>query len=1047
MKIRKLTAWVLTLSMLSGSNVLPVLAAGNVSPASASNAARESLLPQTAVPSATASNALSASEIGKSLTELFASYDTPVTFVQDTEGTSPAASLNTLLGNPVLETGSAASASTQGLIPGSTRDPEWYYSLLDEDQQLYYRLLDTYYEAALSGDIVDEKGDPAQTLTLSLPDIMASFTTEEYTEEYVAWLSAYIPVYQGMLTYNMNSAMTSYLYDNPELFWNLSYQYESKILTNGDKYDIYYVIHFSMEESCETLQEMDEQLTAAVNGLQIRASDTASRVEQIHDALAEICAYKTTGSSEYTASAYGALVDGGANSQGYAKAFKLICDRYDIPSVLVYGNRQETEGTYIWNSVQMEDSLWYGVDVCMDDDGTDPDRKALLAGSATELLTEDGTSYGDLHKEVPLEITADNWDGLFVMEYPEIEETSYDAHDSISDWTFTWEAYEDGTVGILTASGSTPTMIVPAEIEGQTVSAFLASVSETETLERVWFADTIPVIGDEAFTDCYNLHYVRLPKELKSLGRKAFAGTDLTSVVIPAGLEEVALTGDELGNYGPFTDCYALSEIGFAEGCETIPDYLFYGCTGFTELTLPASVREIGSGAFANTNLINLNFEEGLERIGAGAFSGIPFLMRVSLPDSLKEIGDGAFYGDKWLNVLELGSGLESIGAEAFANCSKLYRITALVCQPGIGENAFDGVTATVWYGTENFLWASALKSKAYGGETSYEQRSYGGSLTWSLQDDLLSAVSVSMALDQDLSLNLYVTPLWVNDNNGAEITTATVQVEGEEALELTGEEEEDGTICYTVHLAAAEMTREVTFDLSGLHSWVYEGSNYSDEAATSCTLSIRDYLETLAEKCSAEESYSGMSEVVAAIASYGAAAQNWFAVKTDDPADSFLEAYGLTITDTQLADFMEDYLGENQESQEEESEIASGIRLLGESLLLDSVLGMKCYLQFAEDPDAGSFYGKYGEEKLELCQESEGAYSLCCTPILLPEIMDRTWISLLQDDGEETVIGELELQPMAYICKAYQSEDAALRRLTALLAYQSHIINRYAPK
>jgi len=47
--------------------------------------------------------------------------------------------------------------------------------------------------------------------------------------------------------------------------------------------------------------------------------------------------------------------------EGYARAFKLVCDRLGIPCVLVCG------GNHMWNSVQMEDGQWYAVDVTYDD--------------------------------------------------------------------------------------------------------------------------------------------------------------------------------------------------------------------------------------------------------------------------------------------------------------------------------------------------------------------------------------------------------------------------------------------------------------------------------------------------------------------------------------------------------------------------------------------------------------------------------------------------------------------------------------------------------
>ncbi|MCD7905864.1 MAG: chitobiase/beta-hexosaminidase C-terminal domain-containing protein [Clostridiales bacterium] len=47
--------------------------------------------------------------------------------------------------------------------------------------------------------------------------------------------------------------------------------------------------------------------------------------------------------------------------EGYAKAYKLICDELDIPCLLL------TSDDHMWNIVKMEDGEWYGVDVTWDD--------------------------------------------------------------------------------------------------------------------------------------------------------------------------------------------------------------------------------------------------------------------------------------------------------------------------------------------------------------------------------------------------------------------------------------------------------------------------------------------------------------------------------------------------------------------------------------------------------------------------------------------------------------------------------------------------------
>lgn len=78
---------------------------------------------------------------------------------------------------------------------------------------------------------------------------------------------------------------------------------------------------------------------------------------------------------------YGALVNGKAVCEGYAKAFKLLCDRAGIPCVLVGG--KANGGDHMWNYV-MIGNTWYLVDLTFDDPiGGEPTDSYFLKGEET----------------------------------------------------------------------------------------------------------------------------------------------------------------------------------------------------------------------------------------------------------------------------------------------------------------------------------------------------------------------------------------------------------------------------------------------------------------------------------------------------------------------------------------------------------------------------------------------------------------------------------------------------------------------------------------
>ena len=65
---------------------------------------------------------------------------------------------------------------------------------------------------------------------------------------------------------------------------------------------------------------------------------------------------------------------------GYAKAFKMVCDLLEIPCVLVVSS------THMWNNVLMDDGDWYNVDVTWDDSNDQQiSYQYFLVGSQTVI--------------------------------------------------------------------------------------------------------------------------------------------------------------------------------------------------------------------------------------------------------------------------------------------------------------------------------------------------------------------------------------------------------------------------------------------------------------------------------------------------------------------------------------------------------------------------------------------------------------------------------------------------------------------------------------
>lgn len=112
---------------------------------------------------------------------------------------------------------------------------------------------------------------------------------------------------------------------------------------------------------------------SVMKALPFRA-DTYETLKHFHDYLTKANCYNTAEDLNNipdrcrTAQAIFGYDGTNANApvcEGYARAFKYLCDMAGIPCVLVDGTALSER--HMWNYVQMEDGLWYAVDVTWDD--------------------------------------------------------------------------------------------------------------------------------------------------------------------------------------------------------------------------------------------------------------------------------------------------------------------------------------------------------------------------------------------------------------------------------------------------------------------------------------------------------------------------------------------------------------------------------------------------------------------------------------------------------------------------------------------------------
>ena len=232
---------------------------------------------------------------------------------------------------------------------------KYFYNQLEEYSKTIYKAFESNKENMKTGTYKVELGSSLSTL-LNQPN------GQELLGEY----------YQ--------SSIEAYTYDNPDVFYlspnKLYLNIETTTQANRVSYYVYincgneanyFIDEFSSKAQVDNAIEKIEQTRNQM--IQNRKNNTYDNIKMVHDYLVENIEYDTSISKENIYNIYGAMVNGEAVCEGYARSFKYVMDSFGIPCTLVIGKGTNSEGkteNHAWNYVQLGDR-WYALDVTWDD--------------------------------------------------------------------------------------------------------------------------------------------------------------------------------------------------------------------------------------------------------------------------------------------------------------------------------------------------------------------------------------------------------------------------------------------------------------------------------------------------------------------------------------------------------------------------------------------------------------------------------------------------------------------------------------------------------
>lgn len=289
-----------------------------------------------------------------------------------------------------------SSAEEQGNI-GRT-----YFKQELKNSELAQRFYDVIAEMADDGGFNDGK------YTYDLSNVLSQDEIADYVES----SSPKIPVAFG-------AARDAFYMDHPDLFYADVYKlYFTAGMTNG-KYvafidsgraDNYYVDNTvnTAAEVNAAVEKYEAAITALVAAAKSAGDGAVKQIEYVNNKLATDVAYDYGAYNDahnnvaydgYVNTAYGALVNKKAMCGGYARAFKAVMDRLDIPCVLIQGtsysgksavdslSKEELQAgleAHMWNAVLL-DGLWYGVDVTWNSAAVNKEQYLLVGDDALSV--------------------------------------------------------------------------------------------------------------------------------------------------------------------------------------------------------------------------------------------------------------------------------------------------------------------------------------------------------------------------------------------------------------------------------------------------------------------------------------------------------------------------------------------------------------------------------------------------------------------------------------------------------------------------------------
>ena len=261
---------------------------------------------------------------------------------------------------------------------------------------------------------------------------------------------------------------------------------------------------------------------------------------------------------------------------------------------------------------------------------------------------------------------------------------------------------------------------IMSDIEDDSASYYTAEYYAGKNLTTVEFEEGVKNIGARAYKKYLsikgndygmpNLKNVKLAATVKKIGDYAFCNNKAITDFDFSNIEE-------LGERS-FSGCSGLSDLTIPAGLKEIPASCFYGCTGLSSLKIPETIEKVCGDAFEDcTGIKKLTMPVDLDYVKTGypSFEKCGNIEKITYSKGktgiMPDIKSGSasyytaeYYAGKRLTTVEFQSGIEYIGAGSFDQASALKNIVLPCTVSAISSKTFCAINKSkaVIYGTKD---------------------------------------------------------------------------------------------------------------------------------------------------------------------------------------------------------------------------------------------------------------------------------------------------------------------------------------------------------